>query len=756
MLKEEQLQLKEFFVEGRHQEESCVLLHISDPSTSEERKRGHFFVLYEVEGADQTYVTKIQTLIEHLRDTYYKDQSLTNEKALETVLGILNNQTAYLLESKKMIHCVIGAITREELVFSFSGQPHVLLFYKNKQENFDSMDLTQNNSEVENAIDEASSAILFSQIVQGKLGSTDILVLASHQILSHITPAYLKFTITTKPLDESCQILENILIKTRSNNSFGGLLIKNLPVLNTNEPLKSNAVLNRGSEKSLQSFFATEKNTASTLSSSLGHHLAHRLGSRIKSSFSTSSEATGSQSGFRSNNQLNPDQNYKTTNHTTPIKPPLVKILSTLKKFFLTTISMIFSLILSLLSLLKGIFFILTNIGNQRKITLENWKKQLHAYKENVKQLPIITKVLIFTCLIFLLVIISSTLFTHSHNQKNQAEKLYQAQLTQINSALNDVESTSMYDTNEASEKIEKTRELLKNLSCNSATQKKSCDKLNTQLQTMFLKINKTTSVSPTILLSWQTNNGSILDGLVKIKNKLLGFSHNSNTIYVYDLISGTQTPESPTTTLDGFIDASIPEENETALLLSKNNIIYSYNPSLNTFSKLTISYPDEKVNITNIVAYNHRLYSLDASHNQIYRHDQIADGFGLGKKWIKNPIPDLKQSISLTIDGDLFVLQASGATTKLSQGNSQPFTMQTINPPLSTGNKIWTYNDLKFIYVLDQNQKRLIIYDKQGNLIQQITSKEFIKPSDMVIDETNKAALILDSNQVFKFNLPI
>src|SRR3989344_2445824 len=48
---EHKLQIHEFFVEGGESERSHVLLHITEPSTPEEREKGYFFAVCELNGA---------------------------------------------------------------------------------------------------------------------------------------------------------------------------------------------------------------------------------------------------------------------------------------------------------------------------------------------------------------------------------------------------------------------------------------------------------------------------------------------------------------------------------------------------------------------------------------------------------------------------------------------------------------------------------------------------------------------------------
>lgn len=753
MLREEQLQLKEFFVEGKRQEQSYVLLHISDPSTREEKHKGHLFILYEASGIDQSYIQNLQKLIEQTGNAYYKSTGETNEQCLEIALGILNNQAEHLLDTNKTIHCVVGVITPDELLFSFSNQPHVLLYYKNKQGHYQTMDLVKNNTNALEQPSDTKKTVLFSQIIQGKLGTEDILLLATHEVVKHINPEYLKYTITSKPTEDACQIIETILIKSRGPQSFGGLIIQhNQERLLTPIP---KTPPHQGSEKSLQNFFATEKNTAQTLSSSLGRGLAQRIGSHIKPSSQTSTNFTTThparQSFFNSTRSSDGQKPVPKHHHS-----PLSMLYALFKKIFSTITTIIIALLFGTGSVLKGMLVIITNSKGRRKETWNTWQKQWRGYTENLKQLPIITKLLLLSSIILGVVFIVSISFIRIQSQKNQVEKNYQNQLKAAQTSKIEAESTFLYDEKTAQQKLADAEALLAKLPCTTPEQKKACDELKKGLEDIALKLKKMTVVSPELLYAWPDQTNYTLEGLVKIKNKLLSFSSQKNSISVFDLTTREIHDITNTTTDTGFIIASVPKENDYTALLTKNNELLQFNPIDETLKKTDLSFPEENSTITSMVVYNRNLYSLDPNHNQIYRHDATAAGFARGKPWIKDMSVGIQDGTSLTIDGDLFVLKKNGQIVKLNKGTAQSFSIQGLNPPLSNPQKMWTYNELKYIYILDSTEKRLIALTKDGTLVSQFTSPEFKSLRDMVIDEENKIAYILDSNRIFKLTLPI
>ncbi len=74
------------------------------------------------------------------------------------------------------------------------------------------------------------------------------------------------------------------------------------------------------------------------------------------------------------------------------------------------------------------------------------------------------------------------------------------------------------------------------------------------------------------------------------------------------------------------------------------------------------------------------------------------------------------------------------------------------LDPPITetaSGNKVWTSKDSLFLYVLDPAGKRLIIYNKNGNLKKQYSSPQFSDLKDFAVDEKNKQLFLLSGNKI-------
>ncbi|MDD2913442.1 MAG: hypothetical protein PHS29_02260, partial [Candidatus Pacebacteria bacterium] len=58
------------------------------------------------------------------------------------------------------------------------------------------------------------------------------------------------------------------------------------------------------------------------------------------------------------------------------------------------------------------------------------------------------------------------------------------------------------------------------------------------------------------------------------------------------------------------------------------------------------------------------------------------------------------------------------------------------------------------FIYLLYPKGQRIIVLDKEGNLIKQIKSEQFNKLKDIQISEDKESIFILSENKIYKIGL--
>jgi len=161
-------------------------------------------------------------------------------------------------------------------------------------------------------------------------------------------------------------------------------------------------------------------------------------------------------------------------------------------------------------------------------------------------------------------------------------------------------------------------------------------------------------------------------------------------------------------------------------------------------------------------------VYLLDPSANQIYKHTIGQDGtYSKGSSYIISAKIDIKNALSLAIDGKLYILRGDGTVTKLTKGKEVAFELKNVPTPFDkiyTPLKILTDPDATYIYILDGGGKtssgyiispRIIAYDKTGSYTKQYALPlEASKLKDIFINYKTNKAWVLAENKAYELEL--
>lgn len=739
----DQLKLNEFFIEGEDQEISHVLLHIIQPSTPEEEKdKGYFFAVCEIDRGTREDIANLQRLIDEVENNYY-ETPLDGKNPLETVLEKANQENLALFGPDIALNCLVGAVRGGEIVFSQRGRPEALLFYRDKEGVYRRMNLT--------AEGESDGKKLFPQIVQGKISPHDYFFVATSRVADYFNHDRLQKIVTTRPPEQSAEHLEKVLSEIKNGLSFGGLIINLI-----RQEAPAAAVRKPTGEKS-NPLFATEQQTARTLSPSFWPKVSGKIKeiiarredtkkierrrpveeayapAEVKAAHLRRHEAAGARAAAR-------------------LQSALVWA-GRLGRWLWVLLIFFGRLFLKIGKNLILVFIAAFNIQKRRQEIFDNWRAAWRETRQKFNRLPLGTKILGLAACLAALIFCGSVIYLQINKSRAEAERVYQENIQIIKNGILAAESKLLYnDLNGALEEIKNATNISATFACRPADQN-VCRENNDKIAAILAKARRMQTIKPKILVDWKIIGQGVPDGFFKINNKLVAFASNSPRLYVYDLL----TKENKTIPLEGtagFSVAAVPKENDYAVLIRNGKELWLFDPKDNSLKRAEISLASSAAEISAAVVYNRRLYALDAVNNQIYRHDAVAGGFGPGKNWLKAADSNLRGGASLAVDGDMFVLKNDGQILKYTKGERADFNVSGLDPALTTGSQIRTYTDWKYLYILDKKEKRLVLLDKNGQLVRQLTADEFDAPSDLAVDETTGQAFALDEGRVMQIDL--
>lgn len=195
--------------------------------------------------------------------------------------------------------------------------------------------------------------------------------------------------------------------------------------------------------------------------------------------------------------------------------------------------------------------------------------------------------------------------------------------------------------------------------------------------------------------------------------------------------------------------NVSISEKLKSSFDMVENNgIVYAVNNSglfliskTDLESKLT--FPD--INPAGYSFWNGAFYILDSNTPTIWKFAPNSTGFSAPQKWLKEGETINSNSVSLAINGKIWVLSADGKITPFVTGKKDVFKPTQVATVTKASNLVTTLDDDIIAFVDSDNL--IYIYKKTGELLAKYNLNK-LKISDIVIEDKSSNLYILCTDQ--------
>ena len=242
--------------------------------------------------------------------------------------------------------------------------------------------------------------------------------------------------------------------------------------------------------------------------------------------------------------------------------------------------------------------------------------------------------------------------------------------------------------------------------------------------------------------------------GILKLNNFIYLYELTSGFVYKINLDDPNST-ESPLIFLSSKDTFKLGAATSTEILLLANpEKVATYN--LNEVYNLYLLQPnlENTFNIKDMVTFDNDLYLLDVQKLNVFKYTLTEDILN-GSQWImKGPTDELKDAVSLAVDGDVFVALDNGTIIQYSQGKKLKEIKLDITPALSKAGQIFTSISLKNLYILDPSNNRIVSVDKKDGLIKQYAVSELSNLRDLWVDAGEKEIYLLNGLEVYKIEI--
>lgn len=197
---------------------------------------------------------------------------------------------------------------------------------------------------------------------------------------------------------------------------------------------------------------------------------------------------------------------------------------------------------------------------------------------------------------------------------------------------------------------------------------------------------------------------------------------------------------------------ASTMDDLRLIFVYTDNNEIFSFSPISHAFVKNTLTLPNN-VRVEDIGTYLTYLYVLDKTTNQIYRFPRAEGGFGTGSSWLKEGVT-IEEGATMAINETIYASLNKTTVAAFFRGRFVK-NLESSQTPLSV-TSLFTHPGLSYIYALDTNSKRVLIWNQDGLLLAQYFSDQFADAKSISADEKTSEVFLTTLNSLisFKFNL--
>jgi len=165
--------------------------------------------------------------------------------------------------------------------------------------------------------------------------------------------------------------------------------------------------------------------------------------------------------------------------------------------------------------------------------------------------------------------------------------------------------------------------------------------------------------------------------------------------------------------------------------------------------------YPDFV--LTELSSYRSNLYFLDNKNGAIVRYPPFSElSWGTPELWLSHEIKTATNFRSMAVDGSIWVLTEKNTIERYYTGRLQETITPEIFPEAKDFLKIFTTSELPYLYILEPEQKRLIILDKTGRIAKQYQSEKFDNLLDFSISTDGKTIWLLNGLKVYSISVQL
>lgn len=358
---------------------------------------------------------------------------------------------------------------------------------------------------------------------------------------------------------------------------------------------------------------------------------------------------------------------------------------------------------------------------------------------------------IVMSFIAIVLVLTAGIWWIRSKATEQQTIEKYTTMLNEVQEEVGSAQTTGQYNKEQAGQMLshaeEKALEVL-----NSGYLRPKANQLLQDIQGARDKLDGVSHPEARVIadLSEKRSNVSAL-GLLSLNDQLYAFEYNA----LYPIIAGKVQDPLTIDENETVVAGSVYDDKDSLLFYTKSGKVIEYKDNRVSFVDSVDSSFRKGVSVQ---AYSNRLFILDPENNQIWRYTRGRDKFDAAEQYNVNG--DVKNGVSMAIDGSIYILSKDGFITKLYLGNKEDFPVK--KQPMKTienATKIFTELDMNRIFVLEPSEKRVMIYDKEDGgsgavYNHQLVFDDIDDLRDIYVNKDTNTLYLLDATKIYEVKL--
>lgn len=197
----------------------------------------------------------------------------------------------------------------------------------------------------------------------------------------------------------------------------------------------------------------------------------------------------------------------------------------------------------------------------------------------------------------------------------------------------------------------------------------------------------------------------------------------------------------------------SVAVHGTSAYVLNTDGIIRI---DLNSKSSSAVIPPDDKWGeISAMDGFGGNLYLLDTKNNTVWKYITTETGFLSRESYLNADVrADFSKGKTLAIDGSVWVLAAPDTVMEFKGGLGQTFSFKDFPENFHNIGSLSTSDADKYLYILDTDGKRIVLFDKDGNYQAQYQWDSLKDASDLYASEDQKKIFVLIGSKIYAIDI--